>query len=160
MYDTLMQPQIDFQDMTPKEYLSWIGPAVAVENGWKWLSENFPGWPEHIDPTTLDLAYGRYCICGQVFSEDAVQAGDSDGYTWAGRTLFNDGVEWLETLFPSIHDDYEFEWSNFASLLGFDTDGTYYNFAVLRKAWIRRLAVDSDGQAVDADEQAVEQGAQ
>lgn len=43
--------------------------AVRVKRGARWLDENFPGWEKRIDTTTLDLANGETCICGQVFKK-------------------------------------------------------------------------------------------
>jgi hypothetical protein len=75
-----------------------------VDNGWRWLEENFPGWQDRIDRGTLDLAGSQHCICGQVFA-DAVEAnpracGDNgiSGYWFAYRSFFTEANSWVTAL--------------------------------------------------------------
>lgn len=140
-------PEIDFADMTPDEYLAWVGPAVTVENGWRWLTANFPGWQRRIDIETLDLAYGSRCICGQLFAEEALEENRSDGYVWALSSLFDEGTRWLRTLFPELDEEVELDEEEFAALLGFSIEGTYYGYFPLREAWVRRLRAYAAEQA-------------
>jgi hypothetical protein len=75
-----------------------------VDNGWRWLEENFPGWHARIDRDTLDLAGSQNCICGQVFG-DAAEANPGacgtltpSGYKLADKTLFAEANGWISTL--------------------------------------------------------------
>jgi hypothetical protein len=76
-----------------------------VANGWRWLSETFPGWQDRIDWDTLDLANSQSCICGQVFG-DAAEANpgacgggsDPSGYDLCDHTLFSEANGWISGL--------------------------------------------------------------
>jgi len=41
----------------------------SVDNGAALLDERLPGWRDHIDPNTLELADGCNCILGQLFGD-------------------------------------------------------------------------------------------
>ena len=41
----------------------------SVDNGAALLDERLPGWRDHIDPATLELADGCHCILGQLFGD-------------------------------------------------------------------------------------------
>ena len=51
----------------------WAATDVAarVEKGAKWLDKVKPNWYLDIDIPNLDISDGSFCICGQVFMEEA-----------------------------------------------------------------------------------------
>ena len=71
--------------------------AQRVQNGCRWLDENFPGWEERIDIHTLDLANGHQCICGQVFAEEARDNKWSGhhGFDYAYSNFFQEANSWI-----------------------------------------------------------------
>ena len=81
-------------------------PEERVERGARWLDENFPGWEGRIDIDTLDISSGTYCICGQVFDEDAnrlMAAGAdgsivSSGFDYGYSTLFTEANSWISAM--------------------------------------------------------------
>ena len=79
--------------------------AERVDNGWRWLSENFPGWQARVDQDTLNLATADRCICGQVFARaaEAIRRSEANehaptGYYFAYRTLFAEANSWVAAL--------------------------------------------------------------
>lgn len=62
----------------------------AIDAGIAFLDERFgrKTWLKGIDLDELDLEDGSYCVCGQLFSDDA-PAG-LDGYTYAVREVLED----------------------------------------------------------------------
>ena len=74
-----------------------------VENGARWLDENFSGWVDRIDVYTLNLDSTRTCICGQVFDpavhpQNSGDDYDSRGYDFAEDTLFSEANHWITEL--------------------------------------------------------------
>lgn len=69
-----------------------------VDNGWRWLEENFPGWQNRIDLDTLKLLSGEQCICGQVFREEgAPGTGFANGFDYAA-SLLEEANSWISAL--------------------------------------------------------------
>lgn len=76
---------------------------LRVQRGARWLTENFPGWQDRIDPDTLNLASAEMCICGQVFKTEgrALEAEgewDPTGYTYAHKNLFSEANSWISAV--------------------------------------------------------------
>lgn len=70
---------------------------TRAAHGARWLDENFSGWEDRINPRTLNLADSVDCICGQVFNDEAKQAG-TYGFSWARQTLFTEANAWVSSL--------------------------------------------------------------
>jgi hypothetical protein len=92
-----------------------------VQRGAKWLDEVAPGWEQRVNVQTLVLSSPYDCICGQIFAEEAEEAGlHGDGYTY-GKTLLAEGAnlsplsaafahefnETLEVRFSDLKDEWE-----------------------------------------------------
>jgi hypothetical protein len=108
-----------------------------VENGARWLDENFPGWEGRINIETLELQSTSDCICGQVFEEVASEMG-VDGYDFAIDNLFTEANSWITALVPN--DTWRRGW-RVSETLGFCTyDGeSEYAWAELQDSWVTLL---------------------
>ena len=131
-------------------------PEIAAERvarGARWLDENFPGWEERIDPSTLELSDGQRCICGQVFARTARMNGKQDGFMYAYHDLFTEANSWISGLIEEAYGESKSKGTGaYASAvsreLGFSDDSGYRDFyddeyvsySKLQYAWEKLLA--------------------
>lgn len=89
----------------------------GIDHGIKVLDEKKPGWIDQIDLEQFDLGDASYCVCGQLFADEAYELGDEntpDGYEYALRFVMED---WFHTAFPENGEDIA---GRQASRLGFN----------------------------------------
>ena len=114
------------------DQISNIPLDERIDNGIRWLNENFPGWRNRIDINTLQLADPFRCICGQVFKDESESL---SGYNYAYNHLFAQANSWLEDYVPMQTTSRA---SYVSILLGFEC-GNYENYLQLAEAWIAKL---------------------
>ena len=120
-----------------------------VANGARWLDENFAGWESRIDTYTLVLSDKETCICGQVFSKEALENGYIGfsgatgetvpfGYDYAEQHLFQEANSWILSSVPKNDPTRARQVSFF---LGFDLEpNSSYSYEELQEAWVDLLA--------------------
>lgn len=133
-----------------------------VENGARWLDENFPGWEDRINIDTLDLSNGQRCICGQVFAKNAKKSrARADGFDYAVSNLFSEANSWITTLVGmdpisrrSTKEEMMERATAVGRILGFDLmEDEYGGFGVLgpwsnlQKEWKRLLRARAKANA-------------
>lgn len=108
-----------------------------VDNGWRWLDENFPGWQERVNIFNLYLNEATRCICGQLFRGK----GGYSGYEYAERHLFAEANSWISAVIPQ---DEPYRELQVRVYLGFwsDHDGEVdpVSWKDLQAEWERRLS--------------------
>ena len=113
-----------------------------VDNGIRWLNENFPGWENRINLKSLSLKNAERCICGQVFRKEGKDKNTAghNGYHYAYHHLFNEANSWISAMIPNSARK-RFLVSGllgFSSLNGNEA-ATNKEFAELTKIWKRRI---------------------
>lgn len=118
--------------------------AQRVEAGAAWLDGVYPGWDEHVDPWSLDMAHGERCILGQL--------GNSNKY-YVGVLAYREEAHWtIQSTYGVVADMHHLDYDSVVDY-GFvvpedNTEDNYMN--ELNGRWLI-LLVAREGRRLSRD---------